>query len=551
MKIRHWLAFPLLALSANCSAPDDSAHPREVGQLGQALFAAAHEADVAEPLLYAITSIEDGFDEPLHRSPDPNAEAPQAGPFHLRHGKLDSLEAAARIAGVSELALREDTALAARAGAKLLAEVLARHGASVPFAAVAAPDSVEWASVKAALAEWSGYSDSWHQSDYATRVLGVLARGGEYRNEQGELFTFDAMPVPPALLVGEPKPVELLALVAELEGAELFPMNPNVTGKFLAGRDGYSVDTLIVHDTEGGWEGAVSTFQNQGSTSVHYLIGKDGRLAQFMPEADTGYHCGNRIYNRRSIGVEHVGFAHLPFPEAQYAKSAIVFAKLAAKYGIPTDRSHIIGHDQVPSSVKPAQVAVDGPPCMLSPKECQNLTYYGGASGHTDPGVWQWGPYMHRMGAKAKCNDMPSSLSCDSTGNYVFGCIYGDVRVQRCTGGCKPGEGGAAPTCEGPVEEAPDPGPLDAGIVPTEEPDPVPGPQQPPPPTGDLDDGLVRYDPPPAAPPVQAPPAEGGCAVGRAGTTDAPSSFVGFGLAGLLLVVSRGRSARRSPRTCA
>ncbi|RYZ65499.1 MAG: N-acetylmuramoyl-L-alanine amidase [Proteobacteria bacterium] len=311
MKIRHWLAFPLLALSANCSAPDDSAHPREIGQLGQALFAAAHEADVAEPLLYAITSIEDGFDEPLHRSPDPNAEAPQAGPFHLRHGKLDSLEAAARIAGVSELALREDTALAARAGAKLLAEVLARHGASVPVAAVAAPDRVEWASVKAALAEWSGYSDSWHQSDYATRVLGVLARGGEYRNGEGELFNFDAMPVPPALLVGEPKPVELLALVAELEGAELFPMNPNVTGKFLAGRDGYSVDTLIVHDTEGGWEGAVSTFQNQGSTSVHYLIGKDGRLAQFMPEADTGYHCGNRIYNRRSIGVEHVGFTLL------------------------------------------------------------------------------------------------------------------------------------------------------------------------------------------------------------------------------------------------
>lgn len=534
---RSAFALPLVVLCTSCSTPEEPAGSRPLGHMGQALHASAEEANVAAPLLYAITEIEEGFDEPMRRHADPDAHVPLAGPFHLRHGAFDSLAEAAQAEGVSEIALREDTALAARAGAKLLASVLAKHGAALPVGTDRNGAGVDWAALKEGLAEWSGYADRWHQMDYATRVLGVLARGGSLQNYAGEWFEREGMDVPPALLVTAPKPVELTSLVAEFEGAELFPMNPGVSGKYLVGRDGYSVDTLIIHDTEGGWEGSVATFQNQGSTSVHYLIGKDGRVAQFMSEADTGYHCGNRIYNRRSVGIEHVGYAHLEYPETQYAKSAVMVSHLAAKYAIPMDRSHIIGHDQVPSSIQPNYVAVDGPPCMKSPKECQDIWYYGGASGHTDPGIWQWGPFMHRMNAQAKCNDLPTKMTCDSTRNYVMGCIDGEVRVHRCETGCTPPTTTAGePTCEIAPDIAPDPGPSDAGIVPEQEPDPVPQRETPPPPpsTGQLDDPLEHYEPAPVTAPPQVAEAEGcSTAPGRSGAGALAWIGVALGVIGL------------------
>lgn len=565
MRTSSAFALPFLATAAlciHCVAPDGSKSPIERGQLGQAFSASAHEANVAEPLLYAIAQIEDGFDEPLVRKANPNAEAPQAGPLHLRHGSFDSLAAAARVAGTTELALRENAAVALGAGGKVLSDMLARHGAALPEGATGA--GVDWAQVKEALAEWSGYVDRWHQVDYATRVLGVLARGGEAQNRFGETLQWDAMDVPPALLLPEPKPVDLLAFVPDYPGAEPFPMAANAAtiGKYMVGRDGYEIDLLVIHDTEGGWEGSVATFQTEGKSSVHYLIGKDGRLAQFTHEADTAYHAGNRIYNRRGIGIEHVGFADQEYPDAQYAKSAELVSSLAAKYAIPSDRSHIIGHDQVPSSIQPDYVAVDGPPCMDSPKKCQDTWYYGGASGHTDPGIWQWGPYMDRLGAVAKCNDLPNVLTCDSTKNYSMVCVplaggtvdQGTVEVQRCATGCTStplaGDAGTAITCEPIPNPAVDPPPAttpDSGAPP---PAATPDAGAPPPnPTGDLDNDLNRYDDEPTTPHGGPTASEGGCSTSPAGGTQ--PAVPGALLLALVLGVSRGRSGRRSLRTSA
>lgn len=559
MRTSTALALPLLALCTHCVAPEESKSPVQRGQLGQAFSASAHEANVAEPLLYAIAQIEDGLDEPLVRKAAPEAEAPQAGPLRLRHASFDSLGEAARVAGTTELALREDARLALSAGGKVLADLLARHGASMPEAANSA--DVDWAPVKEALAEWSGYVDRWHQVDYATRVLGVLARGGEVTNRFGEALQFDAMDVPPALLLPEPKPVELLAFVPDYPGAEPFPMPANAAaiGKYKVGRDGTEIDLLIIHDTEGGWEGSVATFQSQGKSSVHYLIGKDGRLAQFTYEADTAYHAGNRIYNRRAIGIEHVGYAHLEYPEAQYAKSAEVVGSLATKYAIPSDRSHIIGHDQVPSSIQPDYVAADGPPCMMAPSVCQDTWYYGGASGHTDPGIWQWGPYMDRLGGVAKCNDLPSVLTCDSTGNYAMACAPTagsatpviDVRkcATTCTSTPLAGDAGVTVDCAPitPPVEPPPPGPRDAGLPPAA--DAAVPPPPPVNPTGELDNDLNRYDEPVAR--GGSVSAEGGCSAAP-GRDSAP--LHGFALVAFvasMLGVSRARSGRRSPRISA
>ena len=55
--------------------------------------------------------------------------------------------------------------------------------------------------------------------------------------------------------------------------------------------------------------------------------------------------------------------------------SAQLAAYLCNKYGIPRDRSHIIGHNEVPDPNKSGQ--------------------YGGVGHHTDPGsYWDWTKYI-------------------------------------------------------------------------------------------------------------------------------------------------------------
>jgi hypothetical protein len=80
-----------------------------------------------------------------------------------------------------------------------------------------------------------------------------------------------------------------------------------------------------------------------------------------------------------SIGVEHEGFAAQGatwYTESLYESSAALVRHLAHEYGVPIDRAHIIGHDQVPG-IDPAHVA----------------------GMHWDPGpYWDWEHYMALLG---------------------------------------------------------------------------------------------------------------------------------------------------------
>ena len=61
---------------------------------------------------------------------------------------------------------------------------------------------------------------------------------------------------------------------------------------------------------------------------------------------------GTATYNERSIGIEHEGFVDRPqdFTDAMYRSSARLTAGICARYGIPVDREHIIGHAEVPGT---------------------------------------------------------------------------------------------------------------------------------------------------------------------------------------------------------
>ncbi|MGW1768144.1 N-acetylmuramoyl-L-alanine amidase [Streptomyces sp. NPDC002073] len=130
----------------------------------------------------------------------------------------------------------------------------------------------------------------------------------------------------------------------------------------------YRVDRIVVHVTQGGFASAVDAFQNPWhKASAHYIVRGDGHVEQMVRELDVAFHANNRSVNERSVGIEHVGFVHRreDFTDAMYAASAALAADICRRYGIPVDRRHIIGHDEVPGA------------------------------DHTDPGPhWDWDRYL-------------------------------------------------------------------------------------------------------------------------------------------------------------
>ncbi|MFJ9665900.1 N-acetylmuramoyl-L-alanine amidase [Streptomyces sp. NPDC101219] len=132
--------------------------------------------------------------------------------------------------------------------------------------------------------------------------------------------------------------------------------------------DDYGIDMVVVHVTQGSFDSAVKAFQDPGHrAATHYIVGQDGRVAQMIRELDVAYHAGNRDYNERSVGIEHEAFVDRPqdLTDEMYAASARLTARICARYEIPVDRKHIIGHVEVPGA------------------------------DHTDPGPhWDWDRYM-------------------------------------------------------------------------------------------------------------------------------------------------------------
>lgn len=412
-----FLIFSLAAIACSSGAGVSSNGPE-----GDAFSASAATAGVPRDLLVAIAAVEGGLDMPAHRAVDPDTDVPAAGPLMLRRGRLDTLERAAILSGHTELALRQEADLALEAGAKVLAELGAKTGAVFPR------EGDDLSSWQAAIEEMSGYQDDAHRRAYAHRVFAVLASGGKLAGRDGETIVLAAHPDIPALLT-----IDLGSSIriagAEFPGAEWFPTN--CSGKCETTRGGNAISRIVIHDTEGGWDASVATLQNDAGKSVHYIVGTDGRVGQFIPESYTGWSVGNYYYNQRTVSIEHVGYWTKPYTEKQYAASAELVNYLEKKYKVPADRSHIIGHDQIPDGSNTPQSAA---PCSQSPSACEKSGDYGGSNHHTDPGIWEWATYMPRIGGSAKCNDVTNLWNCGWDAKRAFRCANDKVDVRWCNG---------------------------------------------------------------------------------------------------------------------
>jgi hypothetical protein len=300
---------------------------------------------------------------------------------------LHSLHAAADLLGLPADTLKSDPAQNVRGGAALLAEYARDTVGTVPT------NLGDW---YGAVAKYRSSPDAAVAFDFADTVYQTIHQGASRVTTDGESVTLSPAAVSPNRSTAD---------ALHLQTARTFPaecpsgvtcnvvpasfQTSDATHSFARGsynvanrpNDGVAIQYIVIHDTETSYAAAVKVFQSGGSSSANYVIrSSDGLITQMVPTQDIAHHAGNWYINSHSIGIEHEGYAVQGatwYSETLYRSSAALVRYLAEKYGVPLDRAHIIGHDNVPGQTPASQSAM-----------------------HWDPGpYWDWAHYLELLGA--------------------------------------------------------------------------------------------------------------------------------------------------------
>jgi N-acetylmuramoyl-L-alanine amidase len=307
---------------------------------------AAAEYDVPVQLLLAM-----GYVNTLWEMPPPTASDYEEGAIEGRgaYGTMqliqnpftNTLGRAATLTGLSEELLKSKRAANVRGGAALLGDVAGKPRPS---------DINSWYE---AVAEYGGPL-------YANEVFQTLKSGASATISTGErlqLLPQESVVVP-----------QLYTAQSTANYARAVWRPAHYSNYTNASRGAAKINKIVVHVAQGSYSGTISWFQNPAANvSSHYVVGRKGQVAQCVHNADIAWHAGNWTYNQKSMGIEHAGYVSNPnsFTRAMYRSSARLSAYLCKRYGIPIDRQHIMGHNQVPGAT------------------------------HTDPGrYWDWRKYM-------------------------------------------------------------------------------------------------------------------------------------------------------------
>ncbi|WP_418955384.1 N-acetylmuramoyl-L-alanine amidase [Streptomyces tritici] len=346
--------------------------PMHLTDLRSALAGAQHHADADE-------DARGDESRPVRVAAEP-AGLPEPAELPAR---LRTLERAAALSGLSPDELRTSAAANIQGGAALLAAAQRESGR---------PPSADPADWFGAVARFSGADDTATATTYANDVFDVLRTGERRTTDSGQ--TVELAPAPEVT----PDPAQAAAL--GLRTADRGPSEcpPTVACEWIPapyeefGDGDYGnhdkadrpvsqkIEYIVVHDTEATWDVTLRLVQDPAYVSWQYsLRSSDGHIAQHLPLKDVGWHAGNWYVNAKSVGLEHEGFLTAPdswYTEAMYRTSARLVRYLAARYDIPLDRQHVLGHDNVPGTTA--------------------ATIRGM---HTDPGpYWDWAHYFRLLG---------------------------------------------------------------------------------------------------------------------------------------------------------
>jgi hypothetical protein len=404
-----------VALLAGLAAP---AHADTGSQRQRDFAAAASEFGVPENVLLGVSYLESRWDSnagtpstsagygPMHLTDlreagvatshhdagteDPRGDDarpalhPQAGPA-APPPELQTVDQAAQLLKTDAATLRTDTTQNIRGGAALLAQYQRDLGKNNGGGAQ------DWYD---AVTRYSGSADATAAQTFADEVFDTISSGVARTTDDGQQVTLAATPgLTPPQHGGNPAGVECPRRVAcESVPAPYQQLPKDDYGNHdLADRpESQKIDHIVIHDTEGYWDSVLKLAQDPTYVSWHYTIrSNDGLIAQHVPTKDVAWHAGNWYVNAKSIGIEHEGFAAKGtwYTEAMYRSSAKLVGYLARKFGIPLDRAHIIGHDNVPGT---------------TPATIKGM--------HWDPGpYWDWSHYFDLLGAPLGGFGLPGS----------------------------------------------------------------------------------------------------------------------------------------------
>lgn len=173
-----------------------------------------------------------------------------------------------------------------------------------------------------------------------------MRKTGMYAGVLGLVLAACAAPPTPGTPLSKPVQTEPVLLVDRLP--EDFPHGGDVRAQ-------EEIDLIVIHTIGGPTcrNGAVyftpangsavfwrNWFLDETGKSIHYIVGREGDIAQQRPELRTAGHVSFggivQFVNRRSIGVELVnrGDGVEPFPETQLAATQALVAEIAARYGL-------------------------------------------------------------------------------------------------------------------------------------------------------------------------------------------------------------------------
>ncbi|MEU9384385.1 N-acetylmuramoyl-L-alanine amidase, partial [Streptomyces sp. NPDC048279] len=290
---------------------------------------------------------------------------------------LHTVQAAAKLTGLSARTLRTDASANIRGGAALLASYARQVTDSTPA------DPAQW---YGAVARYSQSTQQQAAVRFADRVYGTIRDGAARTTHDGQRIRLKARP---SVRTAREQVGRLRLRTATEAGTEC---PSTVACTFLQGSpaggqvsnrpaNGIRIDTIVIHDLEGTYDSGVEGLADPKNTaSTHYVMrSADGAVTQMVPTKDIAFHAGNYSTNLHSIGIEHEGYAVQGaawYTEEQYRATADLVRYLSARFGIPLDRQHVLGHD-----------GVAGP----------NSSLVSGM--HWDPGTgWDWDHFMRLLG---------------------------------------------------------------------------------------------------------------------------------------------------------
>jgi hypothetical protein len=317
---------------------------------------AAREYRVPVELLLAM-----GYYNTLWEMPPPSASAYRQGDPEGRgdygimqltqNPSRNTLGKAAKLTGFSEAQLKNDRSANIEGGAAVLSDLVGKTK----------PKSLN---------RWQEALTQYADTDlYASQVYGVLEDGASLTISTGERLKLS------------PQDVEVPRVYTARSAATNYPQaawgqaaSCNYT---TSNREAsYDIDKIVIHVAEGSYSSTIGWFENcAAQASAHYVVSRKGGVAQCVRDEDIAWHAGWWNTNTHSVGIEHAGYINNPdsFTNEMYHASARLSAWFCKKYEIPIDRTHIIGHYQVPG--------------------CPDSG--GGVDCHTDPGpYWNWTKYM-------------------------------------------------------------------------------------------------------------------------------------------------------------